>query len=137
MSMGKNRYKTSHSGQGPVKSGGGLTSRKYNPVREGTREKPATHKISEEAAAQLGASVGFKAPTLYQSHGFQPVRHGNELATNVGKGGPGAGRTIHRSGSQGTHGPVSQGVKDWAPDVSATGTRGVDILKGYGPERRR
>ena len=78
MAMGKNRYKTAHSGQGPVKSGRGYDSLKYNPTRQGTREEPATHKISEEASAQLGASVGFRAPTLYQGQGYQPVKHGNE-----------------------------------------------------------
>lgn len=32
---------------------------------------------------------------------------GNEIATNVGKGGPGTGRTLHgQAGSQAQHGPV-------------------------------
>jgi hypothetical protein len=31
---------------------------------------------------------------------------GNAVATNVGKGGPGAGRTVMRSGSQSQHGPI-------------------------------
>jgi hypothetical protein len=137
MAMPRDRSASKHSGTKPVRSGGGLQSLKTKQVREATREKPATHKVSEEAAGQLGASVGFRAPTLYQSHGFQPVRHGNELATNVGKGGPGAGRTVHRSGSQGTHGSVSQGVKDWAPDVPATGSKGPDIHSMYGPEKSR
>jgi hypothetical protein len=32
-----------------------------------------------------------------------PVPMGNDVALNVGRGGPGAGRKIHRSGSQGRH----------------------------------
>jgi hypothetical protein len=36
-------------------------------------------------------------------------RLGNELATNVGKGGPGTGRRVMASGSQGTHGEVNRG----------------------------
>jgi hypothetical protein len=35
------------------------------------------------------------------------VPFGNEVALNVGKGGPGTGRTIHHCGSQDQHGPVS------------------------------
>ena len=35
---------------------------------------------------------------------------GNEVAGNVGKGGPGAGRTVMRSGSQGHHGAADAGV---------------------------
>jgi hypothetical protein len=138
MAMPSDRYSRSKHTGGKPHSGGGYDSLKTKSVRESTREKPMTHKVSEEASAQLGASVGFRgAPTLYQGQGFQPVKHGNELATNVGKGGPGTGRTIYKSGSQMQYGPPAPEVKDWAPDVSATGTRGVDILKGYGPERRR
>ena len=135
MAMPKDRAASKHSGTKPVRSGGGINSLKTKSIREASREKPRTHKMSEEASAQLGASVAFKAPTLYQSHGFQPVRHGNELATNVGKGGPGAGRTVHRSGAQGLYGAVARGVADYAPDVPAT-TPGRDILRDYGKERR-
>jgi hypothetical protein len=35
------------------------------------------------------------------------VKLGNEIAGNVGKGGPGAGRDVHKSGAQGQHGPVA------------------------------
>jgi hypothetical protein len=130
MAMGPNRYKTGHSGQGPVKSGGGYDSLKYNPTRQGTREKPATHKVSEEASAQLGASVGFRAPTLYQGQGYQPVKHGNELATNVGKGGPGTGRVTYASGSQGTHGAVAGNPSPRGAPMSR------EILGEFGPERK-
>jgi hypothetical protein len=41
---------------------------------------------------------------------FQPVKFGNEVALNVGKGGPGTGRDpTMRSGSQGCHGNVNPG----------------------------
>ena len=114
MAMPRDRSSSKHSGNRPVRSGGGYDSLKTKSVRESTRETPRTHKVSEEASAQLGASVAFRAPTLSQGQGFQPVKHGNELATNVGKGGAGAGRQVYPAGSQGTHGPVSQGVKDCA-----------------------
>ena len=133
--MPKDRSASRPRGNKPVRSGGGYESLKTKSIRESTREKPATHKISEEAAAQLGAQVGFRgAPTLYQGQGFQPVPMGNTRTVDP-KPGPGSGRQVLRSGAQGLHGPVSQGVKDWAPDVSATGTRGVDILSQYGKER--
>jgi hypothetical protein len=34
---------------------------------------------------------------------------GNEVALNVGKGGPGTGRDCHATGSQGVHGSVNPG----------------------------
>jgi hypothetical protein len=37
------------------------------------------------------------------------VPFGNEIAGNVGKGGPGAGRKIYMTGVQGQHGPVNPG----------------------------
>jgi hypothetical protein len=40
---------------------------------------------------------------------FQPVKFGNELALNVGKGGCGTGRTVYATGSQGTQGNVAAG----------------------------
>jgi hypothetical protein len=46
------------------------------------------------------------------------------VALNVGKGGPGTGRTVMRSGSQGTHGSVNPG--------HAPARR--DILSEYGPD---
>jgi hypothetical protein len=55
---------------------------------------------------------------------------GNQLSTNVGKGGPGTGRTVMRSGSQSQHGAAVQG--------STPPPR--DILSEYGPDmpgRRR
>jgi hypothetical protein len=58
----------------------------------------------------------------------EAVRMGNDLALNVGRGGPGAGRTVYASGSQGQHGPVRQG------EGASAGRR--DILSEYGPDKR-
>jgi hypothetical protein len=41
--------------------------------------------------------------------GVGATRLGNEVALNVGGGGPGTGRTVHATGGQGTHGPVAPG----------------------------
>jgi len=97
--------------------GGGFGSRPHveKPVRTGTGSR-GTH---PGGVAQLGQHVGdhttnrpgssgYRGEPLHNDRNFQPVKFGNELATNVGKGGPGAGRTLYgQSGQQGQHGPVA------------------------------
>jgi hypothetical protein len=100
--------------------------------------------VNVVGANQLGEMQGnhatdrgdfpFKREPLYGGPNFAPVKFGNELATNVGKGGPGAGREVMPAGSQCLHGNPVQGAKDYAPDAPAT-TRGPDIHSMYGPER--
>src|SRR6516165_6295272 len=56
-----------------------------------------------------------KKATIEASHctttgSFQPVPFGNSVALNIGKGGPGTGRTIHATAGQGQHGPVDKGM---------------------------
>jgi hypothetical protein len=61
------------------------------------------------------------ATPMMDGSGFKKVPLGNELTTNVGKGGPGAGRTLYgKSGMQGQHGPSAPGAKDYSVDVPAT-----------------
>jgi hypothetical protein len=55
------------------------------------------------------------------------VMLGNAKALDVQGGGPGKGRTVMCSGSQGQHGPVAGSPQP----------QGRDILGDYGPERRR
>ena len=51
-----------------------------------------------------------------QRRDFVPM--GNQLATNVGKGGPGAGRTLYgQSGTQSVHGSVAQGQSPGQRDI--------------------
>ena len=97
--------------------GGGYGSRPHveKPVKTGSGSR-GTH---PGGVAQLGQHVGdhttnrpgssgYRGEPLHQDRSFQPVKFGNELATNVGKGGPGAGRTLYgQSGQQGQHGPVA------------------------------
>ena len=99
--------------------GGGYGSRQHveKSIRTGTGSR-GTH---PGAVAQLGqhtgdhttnrpGSSGYRGEPLHNNRSFQPVKFGNELATNVGKGGPGAGRTLYgQSGQQGTHGSVNPG----------------------------
>lgn len=49
---------------------------------------------------------------------------GNEVATNVGAGGPGKGRVVMRSGSQATHGPIDRGMGP-AKGSADTGSRAI------------
>jgi hypothetical protein len=96
--------------------GGGIASNKVTerPVRTGT----GSHSTSVGAIGQLGqkvgdhvtrqGSTGYRGEPFHSGRSFQPVKFGNELATNVGKGGPGVGRTLYgQSGLQGQHGPVA------------------------------
>jgi len=102
--------------QRTIKSGGGLTSNKLVTKREATREAPRVRRANPAAVADIGSMKGnhaenrdlpYKARALRDGNGFQPVPLGNAKATDVGAGGPGKGRTVHRSGSQGQHGPVA------------------------------
>jgi hypothetical protein len=108
---------THQSGHRP---GGGIASRVVTerPVRTGTGSRGA----HPGGVAQLGQHVGdhttnrpgssgYRGEPLHNNRNFNPTRYGNELATNVGKGGPGAGRTLYgQSGQQGCHGAPAQGA---------------------------
>ena len=100
--------------------GGGFGSRQHveKSVRTGTGSR-GTH---PGGVAQLGQHTGDKAThgnskgtgyrgePLHNDRSFQPVKFGNELATNVGRGGPGAGRTLYgQAGTQGVHGATNPG----------------------------
>jgi hypothetical protein len=58
---------------------------------------------------------------------FQPVPFGNAVALNVGKGGPGTGRTIYQRGTQGQQGEVAGSPRP----------QGRDILSSFGPDYRK
>jgi hypothetical protein len=97
------------------------------------RGRPATV-INEAGVGQIALSIGNKvmekAKPLTKS--IEPVRTGqvpsvplgNDVARNVGAGGPGAGRVIDRTGGQGQHGPVAGN-----PPI-----QGRDMLSEFGPE---
>ena len=107
---------------GPAKTGGGEGSRQHvrTPIKSGP---PVTKKISVEAAAGQGIKRGnhsMDGGTAPTSKAARPaliekmvpqVRSGNATALDMAgsKAGPGAGRNISPSGSQGVHGPVNSG----------------------------
>jgi hypothetical protein len=103
-----------------VKSGGGYNSSQV--IRPGIKTGPAsTNKIDPRGVSQYGYATGSKLSgtgnyttansALRVNAGTMPqVPLGNAVALNVvGRAGPGAGREVHRSGSQGTHVSVVQG----------------------------
>lgn len=64
----------------------------------------------------------YRGEEKFTGKNFQPVRFGNEVALNIGKGGPGTGRETMPCGSQGTHG--------------ATGKPGLPSTRGQWPDSR-
>ena len=100
-----------------VGSGGGIGNNKVTErsVRTGSGSKG----ISEGWVGQRGQKQGshvthdressYRGEPKFTGKNFQPVKFGNEVALNVGKGGCGTGRDVHACGSQGTHGTPAQG----------------------------
>jgi len=95
---------------------GGIGSRVV--TKQAVRTGQPARGVNPGRVAQHGLALGNKAtdstkrlnpvePKFTQSP--PSVKLGNEVAKNVGGGGPGAGRTVMRSGAQGTHGPVAPG----------------------------
>ena len=99
--------------------GGGYGSRPH--VEKSVKTGSGSKSTRPAGVSQFGYSVGdhrtdgrgstgYRGEPLHNDRSFQPVKFGNELATNVGKGGPGAGRTLYgQSGQQGCHGQPAPG----------------------------
>ena len=109
-------------------SGGGITMNKNvsGKVRGGSRSADA---VSPRGVSQLGSMQGSRlkesgsyttqssATPMFSGSKANPVQFGNVKSLDVGKGGVGTGRTVMRSGSQGTHGPVSAGSSPARKDI--------------------
>ena len=106
-------------------TGGGIQSNKN--VSVGQRLGSPSKGSSPGAADQIGQATAFKKEQVNAGRGYDGSQYGNSLATNVGKGGPGTGRTVHHCGSQGTHGAT----------VAGHSPQPEDILSEFGPERRK
>jgi hypothetical protein len=104
--------------------------------REGTRDGSKPTGVNPGAVAQFGAAIGNHATQSgnrlpYKGEEYVTktpigVPLGNELAKNVGKGGPGTGREVFACGSQGTNSPTRSPI--------ATGR---DILRDFGPDSKK
>jgi hypothetical protein len=110
-----------------ARSGGGIRSNKVARVgvRAGSR---TTNVVSPSAVADLGGSLAYKRLPLVKAQA-PAVPMGNDLARNVGTGGPGAGRVTHHCGTQGTHGNTT--------GTNSGGRPARDILGEFGPEKSR
>ena len=74
-----------------------------------------------------GKTVGGAVEPMYSGKmaGVGATKLGNEVALNVGSGGPGAGRTLYgQSGTNAQHGPVA----------GKPAPAGKDILNNFGPD---
>jgi hypothetical protein len=114
-------------------SGGGIGMNKVTHRTEPKRE-PRARAINPSAVNQLGNLLGDhitnKSSTNYRG---EPLVRGAGCnapvgPTNLAQSGPGAGRTVMRSGGQGTHGATNPGN---APAKS------TDILRQFGPDYKR
>jgi hypothetical protein len=101
-----------------VGRGGGIGMSKivHPPIRTGD----GSHSTRPGYVSQLGNKVGshatregdtgYRGEKMHDERNFNPVKFGNELATNVKGGGCGTGRTLYgQCGTQGTHGAVEPG----------------------------
>ena len=130
----------------PVRSGGGLSSNKQKKVGVNWGST-RTNVVNPAAVDQLGQAMpdrmreghhvaGNSAEQLFARGAQAATPLGNQVAAQT-KAGPGGSRTVYASGTNKMYGPPARGAADWAPDVSATGSRGPDIHSMYGPERSR
>ena len=120
--------------------GGGPKSRQITerPVKTGTGSRGtrpagvAMFGTMQGSHVTRGEESSYRGEPLHGGRSFQPVKFGNEVALNVGKGGCGTGRTIYSSGSQsgsGGHGAANPGNPPRVPDRH--------IIESYGPDYRR
>ena len=120
--------------------GGGIASNKnvQPSVRTGSGSKstrPAGvsqfgYMVGDKATHERG-STGYRGEKLHNpERNFNPTKFGNEVALNVGKGGPGTGRTLYgQAGSQGTHGATNLGNPRPVPQGH--------IIESFGPSYRK
>jgi hypothetical protein len=98
----------------PVRTGGGEGSAKHI-KRDIVGGSAQVRKVSPSQVSNAGSALGNHSMDsggrTLQRPGtplYQPapaiVPHGNALTNNVGKGGPGTGRTVHAKGSQAMYG---------------------------------
>jgi hypothetical protein len=93
-----------------AKSGGGIRSNKLVHPRHIGGQR-TTEAVRPGAVDMLGQQIAFKRPDLIQRQAPAATRLGNDMATDVGRGGPGVGRVTHHCGSQGTYGSTAPGER--------------------------
>jgi hypothetical protein len=93
-----------------VRTGSGSTG-----IRPSYTNAPGSH--YGDHVTHRGDGTGYRGPKREEGKNFQPVKFGNEVALNVGKGGCGTGRTIYSSGSQSQHGDVAGSPRPVGRDI--------------------
>src|SRR6516165_8250409 len=109
--------------------GGGIASRQRveKPVKVGA----AARVMRPQGVSQIGSSIGNRVTNSGRtlSGAVEPVRGkalpaglsvplGNQVALNVGRGGPGAGRVLYgKSGTNQQHGPVAGSPKPQGREI--------------------
>src|SRR5262245_1354862 len=124
--------KTSRKAAQPMATRPQSQSIKSNKLVRPDMRKPLGQKFHQEhlpgAADQFGQAIDPKAYRPIDARRFvRPgmPEQGNAVALNVGKGGPGTGRTVYPCGYQALHGTPVRGEKNTSPDPKATsGPRG-------------
>jgi hypothetical protein len=116
--------------------------------RNRTEQKVRTGKGGRAAnpgyVAQLGQRVGnhitdkrgasdYAGEIFHKDPAYNPVKFGNEVARNVGAGGPGKGRDfISKCGTQGTQGAVNPGSPRTVPGKGNKDS----LIDSFGPSYR-
>jgi hypothetical protein len=108
-----------------VGSGGGHGSKNVvrKPVKTGAGAKAAHlggvsqlgNKVGDHITNKSG--TGYRGDPLFAGPGYNPSKYGNEVALNVGAGGPGKGRETMPCGSQGQHGDVAGSPRPAGRDI--------------------
>jgi hypothetical protein len=122
-------------------SGGGRTT-----IEKTTRTGAPSHGVSPKYVSQIGTAREPEGVERMRDRSPQGanIKLGNQVALNVGSGGPGKGRTVHASGSQGHHteaprqpqrAEVERGDRRIPEPRRPTVSPGPkDILRSYGGE---
>jgi len=87
-----------------IKSGGGINSNKTVQSRSGVKVEPVTHRGNVAGVGQIGLQHAFKPEPMLQGEGYEPramPATGVRGTYNSATSGPGSGRTVYPSGSQG------------------------------------
>jgi hypothetical protein len=103
-------------------AGGGIGSNKLV-TKPQPKTEPLAKAVMPGRADMQGQALAFDPGPLYSGKGFNSTKAGQ---ANSMVSGPGGGRTVMRSGSQATHGPVNSG--------SHREGAGKDILSEFGPD---
>jgi hypothetical protein len=108
-----------------IGSGGGHGSKNVvrKPVKTGAGAKAAHlggvsqlgNKVGDHITNKSG--TGYRGDPLFAGPGYNPSKYGNEVALNVGAGGPGKGRTVMPCGGQGQHGDVAGSPRPQGRDI--------------------